>query len=1337
MKRGIAIVVFLIYVLSGLSAVAGNYCFKNIGIQEGLSQATVYAIVQDRKGFLWFGTKWGLCRYDGMTIRTFKRDAHNGHSLGNNFIKCLYEDGEGRIWVGTDAGLYVYYPEREIFVPFREINGGKADIEHTVTAIEGDKRGRIWIAVESEGLYCYDEASDDLRQHKPDHFKSNVQSFVMDNGGRIWIGFYGSGLYYSDDDLETVNPYVTKTGGEEIFKDDVIMKIVPGPYNCLYISSIRSGVHMLNLTTGNLTGLLSSDESGEPIFCRDILVRTNEELWIGAESGIYIYNLRTRHFRHLSSSEGNDLHSLSDNAIYALYEDRDGGLWVGTYFGGVDFLPKSTEYFEKYYPSQSGGGLHGKRVRKFCKDRNGMIWIGTEDGGLNMFNPQTKKFTFVESSDGFRNIQGLCAVGDELWVGTFSKGLKIIDINSMRIVRTYQQGQTPQSLNDNSVFAICHTTTGDVYVGTMFGLLRYDRHSDGFERIGELDGKFIYDIKEDSDGNIWLATYVNGVYCYDVNGHRWKNYLHNDPDEGSLSSNKVLSISEAQGRVWVTTEGGGCSLFDNVTDKFTNYNTANGLPADVVYQIVEDCKGQLWLTTNVGLMKFQPETMQVKSYNTSNGLLSDQFNYQSSFCDDNGDIYLGCLDGFVRFNPESFVEERSRAGLAIFDFMLFNKEVYPYDEGSPLEKSITYSEDITLGSGQNSFSLRIGSLGFQGMKKDRLMYKLEGFDDEWIELGESPIVTYSNLGHGNYLFKMKLVDPDSAEGATLGDEYKLKIKILPPFYLSTWAYMAYILIIIIGTVLLFRYMKHKTEKARAHQLEKFERQKETELYKAKIDFFTNVAHEIRTPLTLIKGPLDNILQSKQLDSETHEDLSIMSRNTERLLNLTNQLLDFRKVESRGYKLNFTKCNLTDIVKDTYTRFQTVARQRGLDFTLEIPQESVDAHVNREAFTKILSNLLNNGIKYAESYLHVRLKVDYEGRQFQVITENDGLEIPPEVREPIFQPFVRFSEEDECRVATGTGIGLALSRSLAELHRGTLVMAAEAANNTFVLTMPLDQADATVLESGQREHPLTDQAGSVQNQIKDHSGKERKHTVLVVEDNDEMREFIKRQLSRHYSVLTAANGKEALGILDNNFVNLVVSDVVMPEMDGFELCRTIKSNIDYSHIPVVLLTAKTNIQSKIEGMELGADSYIEKPFSSEYLIAVVSNLINSREKLRKDFANSHYAEVSTMALTKADEEFIKKLENVIQTNLSNQDFNIDDMAESFNMSRSSFYRKVQGVLDLTPKEYLRVERLKRAAQLLREKEYRINEICYMVGFNTSSYFTKCFLKQYGVLPKDFS
>lgn len=1342
MERRIAIVVFLLcFITCGLRLDAENYYFKNLGIQDGLSQTTVYTILQDRKGFMWFGTKWGLCRYDGMTIREFRRERDNAYSLGNNFIKCLYEDAEGRIWVGTDAGLYVYYPEREVFLPFDGLRGEGPAIERTVTAIGGGRDGSIWFAVESEGLYCYNPADNILTQRTPDGFTTNVQSFVTDNGGRMWIGLYGGGLYFSDDNLATVHPYVSPRDGAEVFKGDVIMKLLVGPYNCLYISSIRSGVQMLNLTTGNLTDLLRRDESGEMIFGRDLLVRSNDELWIGAESGVYVYNLRNNRYQHLCGSERNDPYSLSDNAVYALYEDREGGIWVGTYFGGVDFLPKTYTYFEKYYPAGSASGLHGKRVREFCRDNSGMIWIGTEDGGLNRFNPRTREFSFFAPSAGFTNIQGLCMVDGRLWVGTFSKGLKVVDPESGRVVKSYEQDGSPKSLIDNSVFAICQTTTGDVFVGTMFGLLRYDAASDGFDRIDELAGKFIYDITEDSNGNIWLATYVNGAYCYDVNERRWKNYVHTEADPASLSSNKVLGVNEdSRGRIWLATEGGGCSLYNPRADNFTNYNTSGGLPVDVVYRMVEDTKGYLWLATNSGLVKFDSDSGQSKVYTTSNGLLCDQFNYKSGMRDDNGDIYLGSLDGFVVFNPESFTEEPGRAPLAVFDFLLFNKEVYPYDADSPLKKSITYSDSITLESDQNSFSLRIGTLGFQKLKKDKLLYRLDGFDPEWIELGESPIVTYSNLSHGDYRFRMKL--SDSGGGPDV-PEYRLHIRIKPPFYLSTLAYLIYVVAFVALAVMAVRYLKHRADRMRAHQMEKFEREKETEIYKAKIDFFTNVAHEIRTPLTLIKGPLENILQRENLDVETHDDLSIMRRNTERLLNLANQLLDFRKVESKGYSINFSRCDLNAIISDTYTRFLTVARQKGLDFSLDMPQEHVYAHVNREAFIKILSNLFGNGVKYAETYLHVTLTVDEAGKEFSVSTENDGTVIPPSVREEIFKPFVRFNDGNAAQVATGTGIGLALSRSLVELHGGTLRMGPSMQSNVFVITMPLEQESVVALETPPIAESaetqtvvdgVTEAAADGRNVA---PGKERRHTVLVVEDNDEMRDFIRRQLSCQYTVLTASNGREALGVLDNNFVNLVVSDVVMPEMDGFELCKSIKSNIGSSHIPVVLLTAKTNIQSKIEGMELGADSYIEKPFSSSYLLAVVSNLINSREKLRREFANSHYAEVSTMALSKADEEFIKKLGQVIQANLSNQDFNIDDMAESFNMSRSSFYRKVEGVLDLTPKEYLRVERLKRAAELLKEKEYRINEICYMVGFNTSSYFTKCFLKQYGVLPKDFA
>lgn len=1324
--------------ITGLKSAAENYYFENIGIADGLSQTTVNAILQDSKGFMWFGTKWGLCRYDGMSMREFHRQRDMPYSIGNNIIKCLYEDSDCNLWVGTDEGLYIYNPRTEKFLPISVVTEADTSIGHTVTTIESDRKGRVWFAVEREGMYCYDPSEGRLTAHHPTELTTNVQTFVSDNSGRMWIGLYGGGLYYTDDDMTTIHPYVSPSDGAETFRGDVIMKIVNGPYNCLYISSVHNGVQELNLTTGNLNRLLQRDESGDPVFGRDLMVRANGELWIGAESGIYIYNLRGGNFRHIISPDQSNPYSLTDNAVYSLYEDSEGGIWVGTYFGGVNFLPKSYSYFEKYYPSGGEAGLHGKRVREFCRDNYGMIWIGTEDGGLNRFNPSNRTFSFFAPSAAFTNIQSLCLVDDYLWVGTFSRGLKVVEPSTGRLVRSFEQDSRPGSLIDNSIFAICQTTTGKVFVGTMFGLMTYDSVSATFTPVDELAGKFIYDIYEDSGGNVWLATYVNGAYRYDINNHKWRNYVCDESDVRSLPSNKVLGVFEDNdNNLWLTTEGGGCCRFDPSTDSFTSYNTSNGLPTDVVYQMVDDCKGYLWLTTNVGLVRFNPKDGRTRTYTSSDGLLRDQFNYRSGIRDTNGDIYLGSLDGFVVFNPESFTRQSAQPPLAIFDFMLNNKEVYPYDDNSPLDKSITYSDIIRLDSDQNSFSFRVGTLGFQQAGKEKILYRLEGFDPDWIELGESPIVTYSNLSHGKYRFRMKLLAQDEGAGTS---EYLLHIHIRPPFYLSVWAYILYVVILIVATVLTLRYLKRRNARIRSGQMEKFEREKETEIYKAKIDFFTNVAHEIRTPLTLIKGPLENILQRTDIDGETQDDLNIMSRNTDRLLSLTNQLLDFRKVESRGYSLNFCLCDVSEIVRETYTRFRTVARQKGLDYTLDMPDDHITAHINREAFTKIISNLFNNGVKYAATYLHIRIELDPERNEFRIITDNDGTVIPVDVREKIFRPFVRLDDSDNGQVSTGTGIGLALSRSLAELHRGLLAMGASLDSNTFILTLPREQEETIVTDVRDCEtvpdgdtvtgEEIADR--ELKNEVKD-----RKHSILVVEDNDEMRDFIRRQFVSQFTVYTAANGKDALEVLNNNFVNIVVSDVLMPEMDGFELCKAIKSNIGLSHIPVVLLTAKTNVQSKIMGMEYGADSYIEKPFSPDYLHAVVSNLINGREKLRREFANSHYAEVSTMALSKADEEFIKKLHSIIETNLSNQDFNIDDMAESFNMSRSTFYRKVEGVLDLTPKEYLRVERLKRAAQLLKEKEYRINEICYMVGFNTSSYFTKCFLKQYGVLPKDFA
>ena len=600
-------------------------------------------------------------------------------------------------------------------------------------------------------------------------------------------------------------------------------------------------------------------------------------------------------------------------------------------------------------------------------------------------------------------------------------------------------------------------------------------------------------------------------------------------------------------------------------------------------------------------------------------------------------------------------------------------------------------------------------------------------------VGESPVVTYSNLWYGDYTFRVKAANSD---GVWNEKEVALIVRILPPFYLTIWAYCVYVLLIIGCSLYAIWYFKQRSSYRHRRQMEKFEQEKEREIYHAKIDFFTNVAHEIRTPLTLIKGPLENIILKKKVDAETREDLNVMKQNTERLLNLTNQLLDFRKTESQGFRLNFAKCNITEVLKETHLRFTSLAKQKGLEFTLQLPEADFYAHVNQEAFTKIISNLLNNAVKYSEHYIHVFLEVTEggENKVFCIRTVNDGVIIPREMREEIFQPFVRFNEGDDGKVTTGTGIGLALSRSLAELHQGTLAMGKEEDSNTFCLTLPIVQDMTITLTPETEMEPETVNEPTVE--VEQGEIKDNRPTVLVVEDNPDMLAFVVRQLSKEYAVLSAANGAEALKMLDGNYVNLVVSDVVMPVMDGFELCKTIKSDLNYSHIPVILLTAKTNIQSKIEGMELGADAYIEKPFSVEYLQACASNLIQNREKLRRTFAQSPFVAANTMALTKADEDFIKRLNEVILTNLNNPEFSMDDIADSLNMSRSNFYRKIKGVLDLSPNEYLRLERLKKAAQLLKQGEGRVTEICYMVGFNSPSYFAKCFQKQFGVLPKDF-
>ncbi len=1295
-----------------------RHYFRTIDVRDGLSQNTVYQIMQDRQGFMWFATQHGLNRYDGLQFKVYKK---NNSTLGRNFITVLYEDREGYIWVGTDGGLFRYDPQKDAFCDFNQLAQVDGPVTDLVTAIQEDAEGNIWFSVENQGLYCYHPQEQTTQLYLDDQAIPNVNFFWL-HDETCWVALYADNLYSAPVDFQGEMRPFADADGKETFKGDIIYKQVEGPHNFIYIASQR-GLFEYNRTNGKVRQLISA-------FVRTIQFQDDESLWVGTENGIYIYNLRSDRATHITASGQEDQYALSDNAIYAICRDRENGIWIGSYFGGVNYCPYQWTYFKKFYPCEGMNGF-GRRVREIIPGNDGQLWIGTEDKGLFRFNPATETLTPFEHPLLYKNVHGLCMDGDYLWVGTFSGGLNRIDLRT-RQVRHYEKGDRPNSLMANDVFTICRTSQNEIWIGTTSGLMKYNRATDDFTRVEQLQNKFVYYILEDFNGNLWLATYSHGVYCYDVTKQTWRNYQTDKSSPHSLPYNKVISIFEdSRKRLWFMTLGEGICQYIPEEDHFLRYDTLPGIEGNIVYKMMEDKKGNLWCSTNNGLVCFNPSNSYSHVYTTANGLLNNQFNYQSGYADPRGNIYVGSIGGFVVFNPDSFIENVCQPSVTLTQFYLNNNLITSESPGSPLTANISYCDEITLEANQNSFSLRAASLSYQAPEMNRISYRLQGYDKKWYEQQGNAVITYANLPSGRYKLHLKGANSDGRWSET---EKMLTIRILPPFYLSGWAYALYCILACALTSCVVLYFRRKNLRKHQRAMEKFEHEKERELYTAKIEFFTNVAHEIRTPLTLIKSPLENVLAQGDLPDKIKDDLEIMDLNTNRLLFLVNQLLDFRKTEKKGFKLSFVEADVARLLADTCRRFKPQAVRKGADFTVEAPDRLM-ASVDCEGFTKIVSNLLTNAIKYGDSYVRLHL-TDEEVDVLRLEVHNDGQVVPLQMREEIFKPFTRYDDEGG-NTKPGTGIGLALARSLAELHGGTLRMSDVTHENCFVLTLPVRHAEAIGMERKEKDTPGMAELPQEAVAGGEVSGSGRRYTLLLVEDSPDMLSFVSRQLSGNYQILTATNGEDALALLKEHSVNLVISDIMMPKMDGLELCQRLKQEMEYSHIPVILLTAKTTLQAKIEGMKRGADAYIEKPFSVEYLKVCVGNLLKNREMLRSSLAHSPFIQTNSMAMTKADEVFLKSLKDVVDENMQNPDFGLDEMAAQLNMSRSSLNRKIKGILDMTPNDYIRLERLKKAAQLLKESGCRINEVCYMTGFNTPSYFAKCFQKQFGVLPKDFA
>ena len=1078
---------------------------------------------------------------------------------------------------------------------------------------------------------------------------------------------------------------------------------------------------------------LFDPEDNKQLFVRDIIRKSDNELFFGTESGLFVYYVQSRTIRHLSH-EPFDPYSLSDNAVYSMYKDREGGFWIGTYFGGLNYYPPQHTPFVRFYPHSKSNSIQGTRVREIQQDQYGGLWLGTEDNGLNYYNPAAKIFkNFMPSGPGtiaYHNVHGLLADGDRLWVGTFAHGVDIMDIKTGKVVRHYQKTESHNSLCDNNVFSIFKDDTGNIWLGTIYGLTLYEPRRERFTKVDFMGETFIYDIFQSYDGMLWFATFNQGLFRYNPRTKEWKVFKHDPDDPDSLVHNKIISIYEdSKKNLWFTSEGGGICKYHPDSETFTSYTTQDGLPNNVVYKILEDNKGRLWLTTNNGLSCYNPNTGAIKTYTMVNGLLGNQFNYKSGYKAPNGELYFGCLNGFIVFDPLSFTENEVVPPVVITGFRLFNRknETEPID--SILTTSIHNRNEVHLKYNQSSFTIDFASLSYVAPGKNDYAYILEGLENDWTQLTEGHSVTYSNVPPGKYVFRLKGSNNDGKWNDAVTN---LAIRIQPPFYKTAPAFVIYLLVILFIVVQLIITYKKRLEWRNRRRLEWFENKKNEEIYNAKIDFFTNIVHEVRTPLSLIKAPVEYILTHETDMDETRENLKIVEKNANRLQDLSNQLLDFRKMEAKGFRLNYMQSDILLLINDIYIRFNPSAKQKNLSFELQLPPETFFADIDREAFTKIISNLFTNAIKYAET--KILLVLEQAGNQFRIRVINDGNLIPEEIKEKIFEPFFRIGDDNDVQIQSGTGLGLPLARSLAELHGGKLYLDVlpERQYNVFVLQLPKNQHSSIAIkeENTEQESDYLPAKSAESGHLRS------KPALLLVEDNRDMINFLYHRLKPVYTVYKALNGKIALECLQKEDIDIVITDILMPEMDGLQLCSHIKSNIDTSHIPVIMLTAKSDIKSRIESLDAGADAYVEKPFSMEHLLAQVTNILVNRNKIKQSFINSPLQNIGSIATTKADEIFLEKVTQVIHKNLTDVAFDVDHLAEALNMSRSSLQRKIKGVSELTPNDFIQLVRLKKANELLQEGSYRINEICFLVGFNSSSYFSKSFKKQFGMTPKDF-
>ena len=1303
LKRSFILALALtVSVLTAATALAdSNYAFQHITTANGLTSNTAMFCIQDDFGFIWVATKDGIFRYDGQEFESLETIAPEGYRGGKVFSMAM--DPNGTIWYCTDrsVGFYNTYTNDSGTPEFTQ-----TEVYYTICP---DNYNNIWFSgLNSTVRYNLVSKTAEILDIKS---SQSSQGIAAMNDNNIWItGENGELIRYDNrTGAQVIVPFFSP---EEAASGKNAVSVVNMGDGILLISDKEGWLYKYDTWTEGRQ-LFNNRLSG----VNYIKARSAGEIWVGTGKGLYILDARGRIQEFISD---HDEQELSNCNVMSILQDRNDNMWVCTYHGGINLLPNDERGIRLFPRLSTRDQINGRLVRAITADNLGDLWIGTEDGGLCIYSPSKGELTDLSALNNLpeHNFHCLLNLRNEIWAATYGDGIMVFDAVSGGYLRN-----VPTPVNDCTY--LIRTREGVIYAGTPNGLLRYNRSATAFEPVQETAGLFIQSIMQDSYGSVWLSCFGQGIWQKRSSSNSFIKIFGSDTNY-PLESEFITSMFEDnQHRMWVATEGAGAfnfSIGDPELERFY-FGHDQGFPSDIACAIIQDNSNRIWISSSLGLVEMDQDSPSVKRVFMDNSTnFSKSFFHNAIYMASDGTLYLGSFTGMVALNPEELAN-------TVINPPLYIKKVYarhgtrdiPFlEEG----KSSILSNHIKIGHKEASaINIDFSSPGFSNLSSPRYEYSLRGMGSNLASTTSNSSIVLNNLKPGRYTLTAGIAGVSSPESRKT-----LEIEVLPSFFNSTLAKLLYLLLAGLLIYFIFQQIKEKRKGQQMLVMKEMEKNKQKELYDSRVSFFSYITHELRTPLTLIKMPVDKLIENKAIPADAQEDLLTIQSNTDRLRALSRQFLEMSKIKSSDLQLSYENADVRKIVHKVCDYFPAAIKEKGINMAIDIPEEPVWVNTAPEAIEKILTNLVSNAVKYCSSRIDVSLTRRKDNLVARV--SSDGSLIAAENAEKIFDPFFRvpspYLEEEEHK---GVGLGLALARNLAIALGGSLGLDKNVKDlNSFVFTFPANpvQAEAPALESA---------TPAVESEIVEEDSSEGR-IILVVEDALDLRNYIANELSSSYSILTASNGREALEIVRSQKVDMVISDIIMPEMDGWELCRTIKNDMDLSYIPVILLTAIVGSESQISSLEAGADQYIEKPFSIELLKTSIQNLFHSREMMYKQLSESPLTHFSSISGNKMDQQFMTSLREVIIEHMSDENMDIEMLTELMHTSTSTLYRKVKANTGLKVNEYIKICRLKKAAELLAEGKYKINEVAYLTGFSSASYFATSFLKQFNISPSNF-